>query len=87
VIPADAVLKVAWLDVADVVPDPPQELALATVAYYAGLLADTAGHLAPPLVSAADERGRYAIRDGYHRWAAHVALGRERIRCVVVKEA
>lgn len=62
-IPAAAHLEVAWLDPADVVPDPPQQL-----------------------VNAPDERGRYSIRDGRHRWASHLALGRDRIRCVVVSE-
>lgn len=89
-IPADALLEVAWLDVADLIPVQPEPFNLDQVAFYVRMLeqaADVEGHLAPPLVDAADYRGRYQIRDGRHRYAAHLLLARERIRCVVVKEA
>lgn len=43
------------------------------------------GHLAPVLVSPDPEvPGRYRVRDGKHRYLAHLVLGRERVRCVVV---
>lgn len=83
-IPATAHLEVAWICVADLVPDPPQELDWAKVAYYADLMRGNDGHLSPPVVNAADQRGRYTFRDGRHRWAAHIVLGRKLVRCIVV---
>lgn len=88
-IPADAFLEVAWLDLADVVPVQAEPFDLGQVAFYVTLLGQHNGaeaHVAPPLVNAPDHRGRYTIRDGRHRYAAHLMLARQRIRCLVVKE-
>lgn len=87
-IPASARLDVLWLDPADVVSDPPQPMNLGQIEFYVSVYADQGeDHVAPPIVNAPDERGRYTLRDGHHRWAAHLVLGRKRIRCLVVKPA
>lgn len=85
-IPASAQLEVAWVDPATLVPYPPQVLDLDQVRYYMGLLQkaeDEEGHLAPPMVNA----NSLTFRDGRHRWLAHLALGRSRMRVLLVHGA
>lgn len=76
-------LVVAWLPTDaieygdDQAPVNPEQ-----VAFYVELMRP-GGHVAPPLVSRAGP-GRWRLRDGKHRHAAHVALGRTLTRCIVI---
>lgn len=82
-IPAGARITVEWLDPAALRPWPAQPLDLSRIAHYVELMSEDSnaeGHLAPPMVNA----GSFDIRDGRHRWAAHLVMGRKRIRCLVV---
>lgn len=89
-IAADDVLTVEWLDADDLAFGEAQVCDLARAEHYRALMAaaQPGGHLAPPMVSPDPDRpGRYLIRDGRHRWLAQLALGRGRIRCLVVRPA
>lgn len=81
-------LTVEWLDTNDICFGPPQPCDLGRAEHYRALMADSdGGHLAPPLVSPdSNVPGRFVVRDGRHRYLAHLALGRPRIRCLVVTE-
>lgn len=88
-IPPDAELTVEWLDPNDVCFGAPQPCDLGTVATYRDLMAagPDGAHLAPPMVSPdPDHPGRFRLRDGKHRYLAQLALGRARIRCLVITE-
>lgn len=86
-IAADDELCVAWLDINDVVFGRAQACDLGKAETYRAMMAAAAAgsHIAPPIVSPdPDVPGRYLLRDGKHRWIAQLALGRDRIRCLVV---
>lgn len=83
-------LTVEWLSINDVVFGDAQSCSVGTALTYTNLMAEDGdeGHLAPPIVSPdPDVAGRYRIRDGKHRYLAHLALGRSRVRCLVVTPA
>lgn len=85
-IPSTARLEIVWLDTASLVPrfDEP-EMDLDQVARYVDMLRRFAGagHTTPVEVEP-EVAGRSVIRNGRHRWAAHVALCIPRIRCMIV---
>jgi hypothetical protein len=88
VILPDDVLTVEWLDPDDICFGAPQPCDLGKAEHYRALMASTDGaHLAPPMVSPdPDVPGRFRLRDGKHRYLAQLALGRDRIRCIVITE-
>lgn len=80
-------LEVVWLPLDVIDPGPAQPYDPDTAATFAAMMA--AGppgcHLAPVMVSPhPDEPGRFRVRDGHHRYLAHVRLGRELVRCLIV---
>ncbi|QYN41020.1 hypothetical protein K1T35_47620 (plasmid) [Pseudonocardia sp. DSM 110487] len=83
-------LAVEWLAANDVVLGPAQVCDLQQAEFYRALMADggAGAHVAPPIVGPdPDVPGRFFIRDGKHRYLAQLALGRDRIRCLVVRPA
>jgi hypothetical protein len=87
VILPDDHLAVEWLNPNDICFGDPQPCDLGTVATYRDLMASgpDGAHLAPPMVSPdPDHPGRFRLRDGKHRYLAQLALGRGRIRCLVI---
>lgn len=83
-------LTVEWLSINDVVFGHGQPCDLLKAEYYRALMADAAdgAHIAPPMVSPdPDVPGRWLLRDGKHRYLAQLALGRDRIRCLIVTPA
>ena len=82
-IPHHARLEVAWVDPAELRPDPPQVMDMGQVAYYVRMMSESPeleGHYAPPMVNARS----MTFRDGRHRWMAHLVLARPRIRVILV---
>lgn len=90
-ISADDVLTIEWLDIRDLAFGEAQVCDLARADTYRAMMAAAPqpdAHIAPPIVSPDPTRpGRYLIRDGRHRWLAQLALGRDRVRCLVVRPA
>lgn len=77
-------LEVSWLHPDVIDPGAAQPYDPDTVACYTAMMAGSPGaHLAPIVVTALAD-GRYRIRDGHHRYLAHLQLGRDLVRCVVV---
>ena len=83
----DAQLEVRWLPTTDLVPRLDESpLDLDQVRRYVAMLDRPDGaHTTLPEVEPLPD-GRHLIRNGRHRWVAHLSLGRPRIRCLVVRE-
>lgn len=83
-------LTVEWLDINRVTFGEAQVCDLGTAETYRALMAAAGegAHVAPPMVRPDPDRPEhYLLRDGKHRYLAQLALGRARIRCVVVRPA